>query len=817
MSNPGEIYLVIHGHFYQPPRENPWLGLIDLQESAAPFHDWNERILSECYRPNTRSRLFDSEGRIRDVVNNLENISYNFGPTLIRYIEAEDPETYRGILDADRRSAERYSGHGNAIAQSYHHVILPLALPEDRKLMIRWGLADFEERFGRKAEGLWCPETAIHSDTALDLIEARLRFVLLSPHQAEKVRPLGKGGKWIDVSNGSVDTRRAYRIFPVKGNRDLSIDVFFYDANLSVGISFEHMLRDANVLGDRLREAAGEPTFSPRLVHVSTDGEVYGHHEPFADMCLAALFDGVAEERGLRVTNPGEFLDIAPPEFEAVLKSGPRGEGTAWSCAHGVGRWTRDCGCSISNDEEWDQKWRTPLRKSLNTLRNDLGLLYEKKAPDFFTDPGRALDNYVGVLIAREREAWKRFLSEEGTPAVLASPDASEEAYNLIEMAHGLRRMFTSCGWFFDDIAGIEAVQNLLFAGHTIDLARRIDQKSAESAEKSFQKKLRAARSNVEDEGDGQSIFRERVEDVRVSLEEWVAAWATTRFTEGEMPPRFLIGRPIELLDETSGDSGSLHLLSGRIKVREDIGACERELFYVAARDKTYRFCVWVGENDADAEPVRNARTLEDVENGANGKTFRLLDLPMELRRCPADRIVRSEMQNLLDVESPFFKHLDNIIDLLGRMGIGCPSELRPMAAFHMEKLLDTVVTRFFEAVESEEDFETIQEDANDVRALAEQRGMPPDLSSLNGELRSRALRLLIKRREGDGEQWAEKTLTLLEEAARIGLSPEPFGHLQDEMLDQIRGGIETGPKARELVLHLGYALEILYPDPVIP
>ncbi|MFH1680537.1 MAG: DUF3536 domain-containing protein, partial [Candidatus Eisenbacteria bacterium] len=451
-SGADEIHLIIHGHFYQPPRENPWLSVIEAQEGAFPYHDWNERILAECYRPNTRSRILNGFGRIRDIVNNLERISFNFGPTILTYLERTDPETYRGILEADRASAAVRSGHGNAIAQAYHHVILPLVPREDRELLIRWGLDDFERRFGRRSEGIWLPETAIHAGTALDLARAGIRFVILSPHQAGRTRPL-EGGKWRDVSDGSIDPRRVYRLFPDPKDRGLFIDVLFYQSGLAAGISFDHYLRSADDLGRRLLDAAGEPRGFPRLVHVATDGEVYGHHEPFADMCLAALFGSVTDRLGLRVTNPGEFLDRVPPEHEVVLAPGPGGEGTAWSCPHGVGRWSRDCGCSIGRREGWNQAWRGPLREALLHLRKDLLALFDDEAPRFFRDPRRALEAYVGVLSEGTVESWRVFLEREGSEAALRDGESAWRAHRVLEMAHGALRMFTSCGWFFDDLA----------------------------------------------------------------------------------------------------------------------------------------------------------------------------------------------------------------------------------------------------------------------------------------------------------------------------------------------------------------------------
>ncbi|EQD53989.1 glycoside hydrolase family protein, partial [mine drainage metagenome] len=241
-------FVCIHGHFYQPPRENPWLERVEVQDSAAPYHDWNERITAECYAPNTRSRIMDPEGRTLKIVNNFASISFDVGPTLLSWLESEAPEVYERILTADRESRRRFGGHGSAMAQSFNHTILPLASEDDRRLQIRWGLMDFESRFGRPAEGMWLPETAVNTPVLESLAEAGVEFTVLAPTQAQRIRPLS-GGEWTDVSGGRIDPSTVYRARLPSGR---TIDLFFYDGPISHALAFERLLDSGEAFADRL-------------------------------------------------------------------------------------------------------------------------------------------------------------------------------------------------------------------------------------------------------------------------------------------------------------------------------------------------------------------------------------------------------------------------------------------------------------------------------------------------------------------------------------------------------------------------------------
>ncbi len=455
--------LVIHGHFYQPPRENPWTGEVEREPSAAPYHDWNERIHAECYGPNAAP------------VNNYAHISFNFGPTLLTWLQSHHPDTYQKILVADKQSAERQGGHGNAIAQAYGHAILPLCNERDRLTHVIWGLADFRYRFRREAEALWLPETAANNEVLALLIEQGLRYVILAPNQAK----------------GTIDSSKPY-LFPHPDASGRSLAVFFYNGPLARAIAFEKALTSSRGLVVHFLRAAQ----SGDLVNVATDGETYGHHFKFGDLCLAHAMEVEAKEAGFWITNYGAYLDRYPPELEVEIDNGPDGEGTAWSCVHGVGRWMRDCGCHTGGEPGWNQAWRGPLREALEFLRDDTAMKFETVGRELLHDPWAARNDYIDVILnPRSREAFlnRHAVTQDETRVV-----------KLLEMQHSALLMFTSCGWFFSDLAGIETIQVLRYAARVVDLQKQL---GFEPPLKEFLEILAEARSNDVKKGNGSDLF----------------------------------------------------------------------------------------------------------------------------------------------------------------------------------------------------------------------------------------------------------------------------------------------------------------------
>lgn len=470
-TQPKQRFAIIHGHFYQPPRENPWLGVVERQESATPFHDWNERIGDECYRPNAHSRLLDAQGMIRAIHNNYSRMSFNFGPTLFYWLEQHAPKLAAEIIEADRHSCELFDGHGSALAQVFNHIIMPLSSRRDQLTQIRWAKDFFRSRFGRLPEGIWLGETALNAVTVECLIEENIRFVVLSPNQAEQYRKLSpelNNQEWVRCSERPLDSRRPYRVF-LPATRERWLDVFFFDEPLSRAVSFENILDDASLLHRRIQGCfEGSPDEYP-LVSIATDGETFGHHKPFGDMCLAFYFSELAPQTDIKPVNFGWYLANFPPQYEVTLKNA-EGEGTAWSCAHGTGRWIRDCGCSTGGYAHWNQQWRGPLRTALRLLQSRIDEMFQEQMRGYALDPWAVRDAYIPQgLQATTTEQFRRFLQQHGAAPTLGQT----ELFHIRRMLEAQKFMlfsFTSCGWFFADIAGIETVQNLTYAGRAIQL-----------------------------------------------------------------------------------------------------------------------------------------------------------------------------------------------------------------------------------------------------------------------------------------------------------------------------------------------------------
>ena len=501
------LYLTIHGHFYQPPRENPWTNLIEIQESAYPDHDWNDRIAKQCYDTNGASRILNADGKIEEIVNNYEYMSFNFGPTLMSWIKEFRPKTYQRIIDGDKNSAKRLNGHGNAIAQVYNHMIMPLASEEDRITQIKWGIRDFESHFGRKPEGMWLAETAINMDTIVDMIQEGIKFTILAPTQAASIRHF-ENKEWDSVEFNNIDTTKPYRIYPKDGEGkklcDGYLDVFFYNGALSTAVGFEHLLRDSNTYIGKILSAHNPGGKDAQLISIGTDGESYGHHEPFGDMCAAYMFKRLSPQHNIKVVNYAYFLEENPPEYEVRLKNA-HFEGTAWSCAHGVGRWYRDCGCATGSPPSWNQKWRKPLRDSLELLKETVDEIFLKETPKYTdTDPWELRNEYVDVLTAADGEQTQDFLSQHLKADSNIARDGSM-LLQLLEMQKYSMFSYTSCGWFFNDISGIEPIQNMKYAWIAIELSQNFP--NPVNVEK-FLSILDGAVSNI-DKRTGKQLFVE--------------------------------------------------------------------------------------------------------------------------------------------------------------------------------------------------------------------------------------------------------------------------------------------------------------------
>ena len=556
-------YCCIHGHFYQPPRENAWLETVELQDSAAPFHDWNERINFECYARNARARIQNDQDYITKIVNNYERISFNFGPTLLKWMEESDPATHAAIVRADERSRERFGGHGNALAQAHSHLILPLANERDKHTQIKWGIRDFEYRFGRLPEGMWLAETAADVATLEAMAANGIKFTILAPRQAKSVREIGSE-QWHQVNEHSIDTRRPYRCNLPSGRK---IDLFYYHGDGSKAVAFERLLNSGQVFKDRLMGIFHDE--HPQLAHIATDGESYGHHHRYGEMALADCLERMEQDDSVELTNYGQFLELFPPEYETEIH-----DNSSWSCVHGVERWRNDCGCNAGT-AGWNQRWRAPLRQTLNWLRDQLLPIYETETEDLLRDPWRARDEYIDVLLRERRpEALHNFIQRNCFREL--EKDERIQLLRLMEMQRNAMYMFTSCGWFFDEISGLETNQILQYANRAIYYARQIN---GTDLHEEFVRRLQDIPSNVY-ESAGESYMK-YVAPARVDLTRVGMHYAVSSLFEPH-PQHFEFFNYIAVNEQfTRRLAGMQRLAIGRTTVRSKVTTSEKHFSFV--------------------------------------------------------------------------------------------------------------------------------------------------------------------------------------------------------------------------------------------
>lgn len=511
-------YICIHGHFYQPPRENPWLDEVEVQEGAMPYHDWNERITAECYARNAASRILDDKKKIVDIINNYSQMSFNFGATLLSWMERRSPDTYRDILEADRISQTRFSGHGSAIAQVYNHMIMPLANSRDKRTQIIWGIKDFESRFKRMPEGMWLAETAVDLESLDIMAEQGIKFTILAPHQAKRYHKIGDNF-WHDAHLAPIDTRRPYLCRLPSGR---SINIFFYDGHASQEVAFQGLLNSGETLSNRLLSVFDKHSSIPQLSHIATDGETYGHHHKFGDMALAYSLYRIESQQLAHVTNYGEYLEKFPPDWEAEIH-----ENTSWSCAHGVERWKNNCGCRIGYQQNWHQEWRKPLREALDWLRDKVAPLFEQGVSPYAANSWELRDRYIEVVLDRSEANINRFLSQYVRQGL--SEEEKLKVLRFLEMQYNAMLMYTSCGWFFDEITGIETIQILKYAARVIQMAQEAD---SFDLEHEFISRLEKAPSNLSDIKNGARAYKVHVQPSIVSLQRVGAHYALTSLFE---------------------------------------------------------------------------------------------------------------------------------------------------------------------------------------------------------------------------------------------------------------------------------------------
>ena len=626
-------YICIHGHFYQPPRENAWLEVIEIQDSAHPYHDWNERISAECYAPNTASRILDKVGGvIKNISNNYSRISFNFGPTLLSWMELYDKETYKAVLEADRESVEKFDGHGSAIAQVYNHMILPLANRRDRETQVIWGIRDFERRFKRKPEGMWLAESAVDTESLEILAEQEIAFTVLAPRQAKMTRKVG-AAEWSVVNDQTIDTRKAYRCNLPSGK---SITVFFYEGNIAQGVAFNGLLYDGKQFAARLLDSFDKNDSSPQLVNIATDGETYGHHHKHGDMALAFCLDHIEKNKDANLTNYAAFVAKFPAEHEAQII-----ENSSWSCVHGIERWRSNCGCN-SGKAGYTQTWRKPLRESLDWLRDTLSEIFEREGAKLFRDPWEARNEYVKVILKRTDETVKRFIKGNA----VADVDINK-ALRLMEMQRHAMLMYTSCGWFFDEISGIETIQVIQYACRAIQLSKQLTDQDLEGE---FLSRLELAPSNVPIYENGANVYRKLVLPSKTNLTRVGMHYAVSSIFEEE--PENLPLFNYEATNEffVKKEAGEQKLVLGITKVRSLVTRSEKRfsfaVIYLGKHDL-------IGNLSLDIELDKFAsmqfRMVDAFEDGRLGDVISIMQTYFGPEKYSIWSLFKEEKRKILD------------------------------------------------------------------------------------------------------------------------------------------------------------------------
>ncbi|HEX5733336.1 MAG TPA: DUF3536 domain-containing protein [Blastocatellia bacterium] len=672
-------YITIHGHFYQPPRENPWLEEVELQDSAYPYHDWNERIIAECYAANAASRILGHDKRIIDIVNNYSKISFNFGPTLLSWMQRHTPDVHQAIIDADRQSIRNFSGHGSAIAQVYNHMIMPLASSRDKRTQVIWAIRDFEFRFGRRPEGMWLAETAVDLETLDILAEHEILFTILAPHQAARTRKFGK--RWKDTTNARIDPRMPYLCRLPSGRK---INLFFYDGPISQNIAFGDLLKSGEGFANRLLGGFAEDAREAQLVHIATDGETYGHHHRFGDMALAYCLYHIESNELARITIYGEYLEKFPPTHEVEII-----ENTSWSCAHGIERWKSHCGCNTGH-EGWTQEWRSPLRESLDWLRDQLAPIYEKEIGQFLRDPWRARDDYINIILDRGLENVANFFSSYATRDLYKTDEV--KVFRLLEMQRHAMLMYTSCGWFFDELSGIETTQVLAYAARAIQLAVKT---GGARLETEFLERIGRAESNVPDHPTGAHVYEQLVKPSMVDLLRVGAHYAVSSLFEDyqDQATIYAYKATKEMYDRV--EAGRQRLAIGRAHLRSNVTSAESNISFAVLHLGDHNLLGGVREYIDDEIFNEMHREIKEAFNKSYlPEIVRLMDKHFETHNYSLWHLFRDEQRKvwakilettLVEVEGSFrriYSHHYPIMQAMKEARAPIPKPLATAAEF---------------------------------------------------------------------------------------------------------------------------------------
>ncbi len=756
-----ERYVCVHGHFYQPPRENPWLETVEVQDSAAPHHDWNARVTAECYAPNAAARLLGPDGGIIALRNNYARISFNFGPTLLSWMAQARPDVYAQVVLADQESVRHY-GRGNALAQVYGHCIMPLASLRDQQTQVRWGIADFAHRFGRAPDGMWLPETAVDRRTLRVLAENGMRFTILAPSQAARVRYAG--GQWQEVRDNGIDPRRPYRC-TLGGGRDIVI--FFYDGDIAHAVAFGGLLNDGRELARRLAEAAlaanaDAPAPAP-LAHIATDGESYGHHHRFGEMALAAATATLDQDEQVRLTNYAAYLDRVPVVDDVEIR-----ENTSWSCAHGIERWRADCGCNSGGHAGWQQAWRTPLRHALDWLQTQVDLLFQEQGGKLLRDPWHARDAYVAVVLQRDADQRNAFLRAHArTPT--PDQDTRTRIWKLFEMQRYSLLSFTSCGWFFDEPSGIETVQILSYAARALQLAHDL----GAHLDTEFLHRLEPMRSNIPEFGNGRHLYRRLIRPQVTDHARVAAHYAMNSMFTADEPEPQVYAFTLDSLDrsvERSGDTGlavgSARLVSQATEEVCEFGYAALHLgghdmhCAVSAISPTYRQVKTHLLNAFVSEPL--TELIRHIEHNFGGTYYTLQHLFVAERRRILDHLTAQLMAACTADYERIVSNNRRLLDFLAHARVPLPEALDVATTFVMEHRLEQAVAAF-----------SANPDAAPVLAVwkeIQRWRITPPLDRIRQMLEQAFLDAVLEVAQADGKTPLARAHALLDLADSLGL-----------------------------------------------
>ncbi|MBN1123438.1 MAG: DUF3536 domain-containing protein [Sedimentisphaerales bacterium] len=793
-----EKYICIHCHFYQPPRENPWLEEVELQDSAYPYHDWNTRITEECYRRNAVSRILGDDRKIVDIVNNYANISFNFGPTLLSWLQVHVPRTYNRIIEADRLSRERFSGHGCAIAQGYNHMILPLANERDKRTQVLWGIRDFQKHFGRDPEGMWLPETAVNTATLEVLAEQGIRFTILAPRQAQRVRKIGQK-QWKKVSEDNVDPSMPYLCNLPSGKQ---IVLFFYDGPISHDVAYGGLLHSGENFASRLMGAFNQEDRPSQLVHIATDGESFGHHHAHGDMALSYCLHHIQANDLAKVTIYGEYLDKFPPTDEVEIW-----EDSSWSCVHGVERWRNNCGCAADHSQSGKQEWRAPLREALDQLRDTFADLYETRMAGFCEAPWRLRDDYIKVILDRNSDNVNQFISR-WTGRQLENGDKTT-FMKLIELQRNAMLMYTSCGWFFDDISGIEAVQIMQYASRAMQLYNEI---SGITQETGFKKHLEQAPSRKKGFSNGREVYEAYVEPARIDLNRVGAHFALSSiFDEFCESTTDIYAYSAAMEDFHRLEAGVQTLVTSRATIQSKITFEEHSIDLAGLYLGDHNIFAAVRPRGTDEDFIDLRMRLETAFlEGDSNEVMRLMHVSFYGPSYSVTHLFKDQQRQILDrllvgtwreIESSFrhiYEHNYSIMLMLRNMRMTLPKALAAPAEFIVNGEL----------------IREIQEDSINVDRL---KSLTDEAKRLSLHLDVEKLRFEASRKIGELMGQIEKTpentelLEVIEKALKVfsDLTPDLdlqvaqniFFSLAKKVYPQFEANMETGDEQAQLWL----------------